>query len=177
MLKEIMTNNFDTLKENKEEFLDLFDDLLCNIYKEKSSEIDSFMIKVSGIVNKGHFCKHTARLAIEKMKPTLLLHDSNAFYGSMLEYLETVSLDEKTCSEMVYKAYRTAKEKGMEYNYEAPQLEELNEYDVYTAFAMVLADYWATVYGDFEKAAMLTYQWLSDPDADGTKTWKYLMET
>lgn len=41
---------------------------------------------------------------------------------------------------------------------------------------MVLSDYWCSTLGDINKVAMVTYEWLSDIDADGTKTWKYLME-
>lgn len=41
--------------------------------------------------------------------------------------------------------------------------------------AMVLVDYLMDVCGDMDEAAMLTYKWLSDPDADGTKICDYLL--
>lgn len=161
-------------KESQNEVMEELDSFLCEMYETKPKEIDELLIKLSAIIDKGHFSKHTADIAISKMKPVLLIHNTSVFGGTLSEYMKELSLNEKTCSELVYRAYDKAKDKALEYGYTAPPLKEVNEFDIYTAFAMVIADYWYCM-GDLDKFAMLVYQWLSDIDAKDTKTWDYLM--
>ena len=60
-------------------------------------------------------------------------------------------------------AYEEAKPLASSKGFQAPRL-EANEWDCLWCIAMMVADYWVTHNGDLKVAAMLAYQYLSDPD-------------
>lgn len=54
-----------------------------------------------------------------------------------------------------------------------PIPEEINKWDKYYTFNMICADYPLTHNGDSNKIAMMSYEFLSDPDAPICKAYKY----
>ena len=81
----------------------------------------------------------------------------------MMEMVEALGLTPMKAREMVYAAYEEAKPLASSKGFQAPRL-EANEWDCLWCIAMMVADYWVTHNGDLKVAAMLAYQYLSDPD-------------
>lgn len=174
--RQMVLKAMDSPDEKTMKVLDMTDEMLCRLSKDRQEEMDDFLVRLSGVLEGGHFSLATAEWAMERMQPTLLIHNGERYRGTLLGFMADKGLNAAMCRRMVDEAYRKAYDEGLKYGYSAPPIRDcINEYDAYAAFAMVLADYWMDVCGDMDEAAMLTYQWLSDPDADGTKTWDYLM--
>lgn len=83
--------------------------------------------------------------------------------STMHEYLDAMGLSPEMAHKHVSAAHEKASSKAREKGFSAPSL-DVNMWDCYWAMAMMMADYWYTVCGNAETAAMLAYQYLSDPD-------------
>ncbi len=76
----------------------------------------------------------------------------------------------------VEQSYTVAKEKLAKLGKQAPVVSpSVNEWDMFVTMAMVLADNPISISGDIMKGAMLTYEYLSDPDGEDSKIWNYIM--
>lgn len=118
------------------------------------------------ILNKGHMCEYSAKHRIMHMIPVAYIGaDGNKMDGikNMHEYMLAMGLSPDIAMRHVKAAYEKASAKAREKGFSAPIM-DANEWDAFWAMAMMMADYWYTICGNAETAAMLAYQYLSDPD-------------
>lgn len=147
--------------------------------KDKISKILSILddkadkdlwMEVAETAMDGHLCEGTALNKVEKMKPVILFSDIDARWECkeefpMTQYMETIGLTAPRCHEMVLKAYEIAKDKASGFGVNAPNLPSgITPWDCYWSMAMMNADYWYTLLGNQEKASMMAYEYLSNPD-------------
>lgn len=133
---------------------------MMDIVEEKMPEDGRVCIHM--ILNDGHHDEYTAHTKIRHMKPVTYLGVSPE-PKDMVEFIEILGLTPMKAREMVHAAFEEAKTKASTMGIQAPRL-EANEWDCLWCMAMMVADYWITHNGDLKVAAMLAYQYLSDPD-------------
>lgn len=114
------------------------------------------------LLNEGHHDEWSAKYKISKMYPVAWL-GVDTTPTCMEEYLSLLGITPSRAKEMVYRAYEKARAKGNEIGITAPKL-DANEWDCYWCLAMCISDYWITHWADLDVAAMIAYQYLSDPD-------------
>lgn len=173
---DMMKSHMDGCSRRVADALELMDGFLCGCSKDMPEEVEDLLVRVSGVLDGRHFTKDTAEWAVDRMVPTLLIQDGRRFEGTVLGYMKDGGLTPHRCMELAKEAYRKAVSMGATFGYQPSSIpDSVNENDAFVAFAMVVADYWMDMC-DTDKAAELAYQWLSDPDAEPTKTWDYLMD-
>ena len=133
---------------------------MMDIVEEKMPEDGRVCIHM--LLNDGHHDEYTAHCKIRKMVPVTYLGITPEPHY-MMEMVEALGLTPMKAREMVYAAYEEAKPLASSKGFQAPRL-EANEWDCLWCIAMMVADYWVTHNGDLKVAAMLAYQYLSDPD-------------
>lgn len=144
---------------------------------EKISEImerhvgdnERMKYEIAMALHNGHLCEHTAKYRIHQMQPVAYIGpDGHMMHGiaSMPEYLAAMGITPEIAHRHVMAAYERAKAKAREWGFSAPPMHEANQWDCYWCMAMVLADYWYTLCGSLEDAAMMAYEYLSDPDRE-----------
>lgn len=112
-------------------------------------------------LNDGHHDEWSSCHMISKMVPVAYIGAEGC--KDMEEYLEALGVTPKSAERLVKEAYEVARDKGSSMGITAPRLNS-NMWDCYWALAMCISDYWVTHDGDLNVAAMLAYQYLSDPD-------------
>ena len=116
------------------------------------------------LLNDGHHDEWSARHKISKMVPVAYI-GAKTTPRDMHEYLDMLGVTPSKATELVEAGYEKARRMGKELNISAPDI-NANQWDCYWCVAMMIADYWATHWGDLEVAGLLAYQYLSDPDKD-----------
>lgn len=119
-------------------------------------------IKIHYLLNDGHDDEYSANAKISHMRPVAWI-GATSTPKDMHEYISILGLTPALAKQMVYEALDTARSKASSIGASAPSL-KANEWDCYWCMAMMIADYWVTHWGDLDVAAMLAYQYLSDPD-------------
>lgn len=141
--------------------------------KEK---VDLIKIKTHGDMLESHFFEDGAKYALSKMKPVILMKDDNPVNSNMWDYMYDAGLTPNAVHKAVEQSYMVAKEKLAKLGKQAPTVPpSVNEWDMFVTMAMILADNPISVSGDIMKGAMLTYEYLSDPDGEDDKIWDYIM--
>ena len=119
----------------------------------------------------GHLCEMTAMCRVKAMEPVALFDDGLYHARTnfpMVEYMEKKGISPQNAYNLVVSAYENACKKAASIGISAPKLPaKTNQWDCYYVVAMMFADYWMTVGDDTEKAAMMAYEYLSDPDGTG----------
>ena len=152
ILKDKILNTEDFYK-----FIDLLD--------EHIPDNDCLKIELDKIINNGHYSEYTSKLSIEKMIPVAYIGlEGQVIYAeNMCDYLAKLGITPEHAHSLVLEEYEKAKSAAAIKGFTAPIL-NCNKYDAFHSMAMILADYWYTVNGDLSKAAMIAYEYLSDPD-------------
>lgn len=150
-----------------------------NVSKEKMEKIISMLdekadeqlcLAVTEELMDGHLCEMTAMKKVSEMVPVILYSAPNEKWQTgeqhpMPKYMETMGLTAQRCYDMVMNACEKAKEKGASLGISAPSIpQETTIWDAYYSIAMCNSDYWITLSGDQEKAAIMAYEIISDPD-------------
>lgn len=132
---------------------------------EYAGDNEELLLGVADIVNGGHMCEFSAWHRIRRMEAVAYIgkEGKRIEASSMEDYLSEMGVTADSSHRLVLSAYERAKASARELGFTAPDL-DANRYDCLWAVAMVLSDYWHTVCGDLEKAAMIAYEYLSDPD-------------
>lgn len=119
-------------------------------------------IKIHFLLNDNHNDEYSANAQISRMVPVGYIGVS-AKPHNMHEYLSMIGLTPDIALSVVNDAWNKAREIASKHGIEAPRM-TANMWDCYWCIAMIMSDYWATVQGDIDVAAMLAYQYLTDPD-------------
>ncbi len=132
---------------------------------ERAGDNEGLLLEVADIVNNGHMCEFSAWRRIGRMRAVAYIgKDGKRIEADGMEdYLSGMGISADSANRLVLSAYERAKASARELGFSAPEL-DANRYDCLWAVAMVLSDYWHTVCGNLEKAAMIAYEYLSDPD-------------
>lgn len=132
---------------------------------EYAGDNEELLLGVADIVNNGHMCEFSAWHRIKRMEAVAYIgkEGKRIEASSMEDYLSEMGVTADSSHRLVLSAYERAKASARELGFTAPDL-DANRYDCLWAVAMVLSDYWHTVCGDLEKASMIAYEYLSDPD-------------
>lgn len=122
-------------------------------------------MRIAMIFHDGHLCRYTAEHKIKEMEAVAYIGPDGKTIeaDSMHEYLSELGITPEVAHKKIRASYEKARMKAREKGFSAPEL-DVNEWDCYWCMAMVLADYWYTVFGDLDKASMIAYEYLSDPD-------------
>lgn len=126
-------------------------------------------IEVSEIMLDGHLSEESAMHKIKMMEPVVLMVDGKKWTSHkehpMCDYLDTIGIKDTKALEHVQRAYEKARQHGSEIGINAPPLpDKLTAWDCLWCMAMIFADYWISVGEDIDKASMMAYEYLSDPD-------------
>lgn len=154
MLRELAIKNGYTDSKLHEVLALISDDLTINLVAESLMD--------------GHLCELTAMNKVKAMEPVALFDDG--LYHAltnfpMVEYMEKKGISPQNAYNLVVSAYENACKKAASVGISAPKLPaKTNEWDCYYVVAMMFSDYWVTVEDDEDKAAMMAYEYLSDPD-------------
>lgn len=131
---------------------------------------DELRLKVAELLMDGHLCELTATRRIESMKAPVLMSAPDTRWATeeeypMLDYMKAMNLSATDCYQKVENAYAKAREKANTLSFEAPAIpQDTTIWDAYYAMAMVISDYWFSINGDMDKAAMMAYEVVSDID-------------
>lgn len=130
---------------------------------------DTTIHSVADCLLDGHLCELTAMCRMKAMEPVALFKDGGLYHPTtsfpMVEYMECMGISPQNAHNMVLNAYDNARKKASMMGISTPQLPtKTNQWDCYYTVAMVFADYWMTVGDDTEKASIMAYEILSDPD-------------
>ena len=159
--KDIVVLDSPHMKKSIEMVSDFLNSLDCE------KEIKDLMVEQLGLFNDWHFNKDISKHIIEKMVPAV----GNE---SICNVLKMNGIDCYRAKDMVHEAYALAVNKASDHGWKAPKIpEKYNEWDYYTVFAMIISDHWMTIDGDMGKAAILAYEFMSDPDSNCSKVWDY----
>lgn len=154
MLKELAKQNGYTDRKLHEVLDLIYDDLTINLVAESLMD--------------GHLCELTAMNKVKAMEPVALFKDGLYHPRTqfpMVEYMEEIGISPAKALDMVQKAYENARKIASNGGINAPILpDKTNKWDCYYTIAMVFSDYWLTVRGDIEKAVIMAYEIISDPD-------------
>jgi len=141
--------------------------------KEK---VDKIKIETHGDMLNGHFFEDGAEYALSQMKPVILMKDDKPVNSTMWDYMYDTGLTPNAVHKAIESSYMVAKEKLAKLGKQAPVVPpSVNEWDMFVTMAMILADNPISVSGDITKGAMLSYEYLSDPDGEDSKIWNYIM--
>ena len=153
------------------EFVDKVDRTKAMELLEYLEETDDEMrLGIAELLMDGHLCELTATAKVEKMKAPVLMSAPDKVWTTddkyqMCTYMSAVGLTPKYCKELVEKAHERAVEFASKLGVSAPHLpHDMNMWDAYYNMAMVLSDYWYSINGDMNKAAMMAYEVISDID-------------
>ena len=139
---------------------------ISDAMEELAGDNDELKYRIAIILGKGHYCEYTANHKIKEMKAVAFIAPDGtkmSNINSMHEYLEAMGITPDSAHKHVAAAHEKASLKAREKGFAAPML-DVNMWDCYWCIAMILSDYWYSVWGDKEKAAMMAYEYLSDPD-------------
>lgn len=154
MLKELAIQNGYTDRKLLEVLALISDDLTTLLVAEELMD--------------GHLCELTAMKKVEAMEPVALFKDGLYHPHTqfpMVEYMNEIGVSPQKAYELVQNSYENARKEGGEIGITAPQIPtKTNMWDCYYTLSMVFSDYWITVGGDIDKASMLAYEIISDPD-------------
>lgn len=114
------------------------------------------------IMAEGHEDEFTAYTKVSRMTPVAYI-GVNQTPSSFMEYLAILGVTPQLAYTIIHEAYDRAKQIAEGKGFVAPGL-DANVWDCYWCLCMMIADYWVTHDGDLDTAAMLAYQYLSDPD-------------
>ena len=157
MIKEIIdkmdTHEIKALAKSYEEAIDLVKRHDRRLYKEIE---DLLYVSIFG----EHFNEEIAKAAVEEME----------FPVSEYKYNHTAEQIENSLKQISQQAKQIMTKYGKKVH-EIP--EEVNKWDMYYTYNMICADYPLSHGGDMTKIAMLTYEFLSDPDAPCGKAYRY----
>lgn len=140
---------------------------ISEIMERHAGEDEHMKYEIAIALHNGHLCEHTAKYRIHEMQAVAYIgHDGTVMHGinSMHEYLSAMGITPESAHKHITAAYEKARTKAREKGFTAPQLGNVNMWDCYWCIAMILSDYWYTVCGNVEDAAMMAYEYLSDPD-------------
>lgn len=138
-------------------------------------EVDLIKIETMGDMLGGHFTEEGAKYALSEMKPVILMKDDKVVNMGMWDYMYDLELTPTQVAKAVQASYIKAKDKLAPLGKLAPIIPvAYNDWDKFVTMAMVLADNPMTISGDITKGAMLTYEYLSDPDSEDHKIWEYI---
>lgn len=158
--------------------LDVTEDFIEKARKAHPEKVEEFLVKLAGSLSDCHFDKDTSCWIIGRMRPVGLVHDGVAVKDGLKAYLDSIGLTPEQAHAHVRKAWDAARMKARSMGFEAPAIPSMyNMYDMYVTMAMIYADYWVMDLTP-EKAAMMAYAYLADPDYDSkvNKIWDYLMD-
>jgi len=137
---------------------------LVGAIDELACDNELLLMELSRIANDGHLCEWSANRKISMMEPVACVDsEGRRTNASMAEWLASLGLTPGLAKSMVGKAHEKACETAKGMGFSAPSA-AFNEWDAYWCMAMCLSDYWMTVGNDLQKAAMMAYEYLSDPD-------------
>ncbi len=138
-------------------------------------EVKLLKVMTHGDMMEGHFTEECAKYALSKMTPVILMTDDKPVNSTMWNYMYDTGLTPTQVSKAVDASYVIAKEKLAKLGKQAPVISpKINDWDKFVTMAMVLADNPISISGDVMKGAMLTYEYLSDPDGEDDKIWEYI---
>lgn len=165
--KEAMWKSVERMSEFLEE--------VATVSPSIKEEVEILKVKTHGDMLDGHFFEDGAKYALAKMKPVILMKDDKPVNSTMWDYMYDSGLTPTQVSRAVDESYNIAKEKLGKLGKQAPVVpSNVNEWDMFVTMAMVLADNPISISGDIMKGAMLTYEYLSDPDGEDNKIWEYI---
>lgn len=154
MLKELAIQNGYTDRKLHEVLELICDDLTINLAAEALMD--------------GHLCELTATNKVKAMEPVVLFKDGVYHPKTqfpLIEYMGAIGISPQNAMEKVEKAYENARKEASNIGISAPQLpSKTNKWDCWYTVAMVFSDYWITVKEDLERAYILAYEILADPD-------------
>ena len=142
-------------------------DKVSEIMERYAGDNEHMKYELAVALHDGHLCEHTAHYRIKHMEAVAYIGtDGNIMHGvnSMHEYLTELGITPEIAHKHISAAYEKARAKAREKGFSAPQMGNVNAWDCYWCIAMILSDYWYTVCGNVEDAAMMAYEYLSDPD-------------
>ena len=150
---------------------------VANVSPSMKEKVDLIKIETHGDMSNGHFFEDGAKYALSSMKPVILMMNDKPVNSTMWDYMYDNGLTPNAVHEAVEQSYMSAKEKLAKLGKQAPVVPpSVNEWDMFVTMAMVLADNPISIGGDIMKGAMLTYEYLSDPDGEDDKIWKYIFQ-
>jgi len=106
--RQMVIKAMDNPNEKTLKVLEMTDEMLCRLSKDRQDEMDDFLVRLSGELEDGHFSLATAEWAIERMEPTLLIHNGERYRGTLLGFMADKGLNASMCRRMVDEAYRKA---------------------------------------------------------------------
>jgi len=141
-------------------------DRISEIMEAHAGGNEDMKHEIAMALHDGHMCEFSAMHKIRKMVPVAYIGtDGQRMHGvsSMHEYLSALGITPESAHRHVMLAHEKAASKAREKGFSAPPI-DANAWDAYWCMAMMLADYWYTICGNLEDAAMMAYEYLSDPD-------------
>ena len=155
MLKDLAIQNGYTDKKLQEVLSLIEDDLTMHLVAECLMD--------------GHLCELTCMGKVRTMEPVALFKDGSLYHTRtdvpMEEYMEEIDISPDKAMRLVENAYESARKSASSLGVSAPSIpNKTNKWDCYYTLAMIFSDYWLTIGDDIEKASMLAYEIISDPD-------------
>ena len=143
----------------KENIHSAFDYIMPRLSEEERNEV---MIRLMD----GHLCRETAMHKVENMKPVILIGPDGSPWtaGNVNDYLATLGMTPEKIVADIKMAESVARQKASELGISLKSIDTCTMWDMYWCFAMMVSDYWYSVNGSMDEAAMLAYEYLSDPD-------------